>query len=306
MKKKKKQKKKNEDTAKLHSAVAVVNKLAKLNEGLAAVVGMYLAGDMDDKDSLEKYDELLQQLLAYESVLQFAPESTWPSLWAFARKGSALARDPTFRANLIARLLVVIPALGKVAHHEQARTARCSKALCMAADFVLRRAIDVTSRLKKNKPSDAAADPAKVAKQDFHLNGRCYNGPQFRNRPKYNGLPYDAKVERSVVTDSDGIGCPKHYSSYGTKGLTGGIMAIWCTHCICLGFHFIPKGEGCNDSSQLCSLSGPRRRRSLSMTSRARSLHIACCASLSSSRKLGFSSTISTRNVTRSARRLAS
>jgi hypothetical protein len=29
--------------------------------------------------------------------------------------------------------------------------------------------------------------------------------------------------------------------------LTGGIVAFWCTHSICVGFHFIPKGEGRND-----------------------------------------------------------
>ena len=24
-------------------------------------------------------------------------------------------------------------------------------------------------------------------------------------------------------------------------------MAAWCPHCVCLGFHCIPKGKGCND-----------------------------------------------------------
>lgn len=45
----------------------------------------------------------------------------------------------------------------------------------------------------------------------------------------------------------DGVGCPKHYQQYGVRGLTGGLMALWCTHSICYGFHCIPKGEGRND-----------------------------------------------------------
>jgi hypothetical protein len=60
-------------------------------------------------------------------------------------------------------------------------------------------------------------------------------------------MPHDSRVERSVVTTRDGIGCPKHFAVYGKKGYTGGLMAIWCTHSVCLGFHCIPKGEGHND-----------------------------------------------------------
>ena len=44
-----------------------------------------------------------------------------------------------------------------------------------------------------------------------------------------------------------GIGCNKFYEAYGKKGLTGGLMAAWCPHLVCLGFHCIPKGEGRND-----------------------------------------------------------
>jgi hypothetical protein len=44
------------------------------------------------------------------------------------------------------------------------------------------------------------------------------------------------------------IGCSKFYNQYQRDdGLTGGIMALWCTHGICLGFHCIPLGKGWND-----------------------------------------------------------
>ncbi|KZV90750.1 hypothetical protein EXIGLDRAFT_770508, partial [Exidia glandulosa HHB12029] len=55
--------------------------------------------------------------------------------------------------------------------------------------------------------------------------------------------------DRAVVTETGagGIGCNKFYETYGKRGQTGGLMAAWCPHCVCLGFHCIPKGEGRND-----------------------------------------------------------
>ncbi|EJD36135.1 hypothetical protein AURDEDRAFT_74537 [Auricularia subglabra TFB-10046 SS5] len=78
----------------------------------------------------------------------------------------------------------------------------------------------------------------------------CFYGlPRVRLRPEYPHLPGDRKVDRSVVTDTGagGIGCSKFYEANGIKGQTGGLMAAWCPHMVCLGFHCIPKGEGRND-----------------------------------------------------------
>ncbi|KAF8983781.1 hypothetical protein BDQ17DRAFT_1393914 [Cyathus striatus] len=44
-----------------------------------------------------------------------------------------------------------------------------------------------------------------------------------------------------------GAQCAKYFSQYSQQILTGGIMAVWCTHSICYGFHCIPTSEGCND-----------------------------------------------------------
>lgn len=68
--------------------------------------------------------------------------------------------------------------------------------------------------------------------------------PKIRERPKYPSLSHD---QRGEVAGSRGAKCSKYYSQYGEKRLTGGILATWCTHSICLGFHSIPKGEGRND-----------------------------------------------------------
>ncbi|KAE9385145.1 hypothetical protein BT96DRAFT_960793 [Gymnopus androsaceus JB14] len=56
--------------------------------------------------------------------------------------------------------------------------------------------------------------------------GRLYEWEKIRERPHYPHLPHDGKAD---------------------KRLTGGMMACWCTHSICYGFHCIPVGEGWND-----------------------------------------------------------
>jgi hypothetical protein len=68
--------------------------------------------------------------------------------------------------------------------------------------------------------------------------------PQIRHRPKYPKLRYDVEQEPKEKLKGK---CAKYYTQYATQKLTGGIMAVWCTHSICYGFHFIPKGEGRND-----------------------------------------------------------
>ncbi|KIK62162.1 hypothetical protein GYMLUDRAFT_165086, partial [Collybiopsis luxurians FD-317 M1] len=68
--------------------------------------------------------------------------------------------------------------------------------------------------------------------------------PQIRARPQYPKLPHDGKAD---VTKERSGNCCKYYETYSQKHLTGGIMACWCTHSICYGFHCIPVAEGRND-----------------------------------------------------------
>ncbi|KAF9012058.1 hypothetical protein BDQ17DRAFT_1387532 [Cyathus striatus] len=58
---------------------------------------------------------------------------------------------------------------------------------------------------------------------------------QIRHRPIYPGLKYDRSQDRGGKT------------GYSPKCLTGGIMAAWCTHSICHGFHSMPSSEGRDD-----------------------------------------------------------
>ncbi|EKM78196.1 hypothetical protein AGABI1DRAFT_28964, partial [Agaricus bisporus var. burnettii JB137-S8] len=73
--------------------------------------------------------------------------------------------------------------------------------------------------------------------------GCRYSMPQIRHRPQYPSFPHDISKEPK---ERGGL-CNKYYSEYGHNKLTGGIMAAWCTHSICYGFHCIPESEGRND-----------------------------------------------------------
>ncbi|KAF5331969.1 hypothetical protein D9611_008841 [Ephemerocybe angulata] len=67
---------------------------------------------------------------------------------------------------------------------------------------------------------------------------------KIRIRPRYSKLISDRKKADS---QRGGDTCGKFYSEYGEQSLTGGIMAVWCTHSVCYGFHCIPSSEGRND-----------------------------------------------------------
>ncbi len=72
-----------------------------------------------------------------------------------------------------------------------------------------------------------------------------YRRPPLRHRPYYQNKDND----NSTSADNSETGsCKKYYSTYKKKqSLTGGLMAFWCQHLVCLGFHKIPKAEGRND-----------------------------------------------------------
>lgn len=77
---------------------------------------------------------------------------------------------------------------------------------------------------------------------DWQRTGCFYGKAAYRPRPFYEGRDID-----QVGNFQDEGTCRKLYSTYGKNTLTGGLMAIWCPHLICLGFHKIPVAEGRND-----------------------------------------------------------
>ncbi|KAF8515124.1 hypothetical protein BU17DRAFT_76913 [Hysterangium stoloniferum] len=72
-----------------------------------------------------------------------------------------------------------------------------------------------------------------------------YGGPRLWVRPSYPGIPRDGLTEAEIMKEE--TECGKYYGQYKKARLTGGLMILWCTHSIGLGFHIMPKAEGCND-----------------------------------------------------------
>lgn len=56
----------------------------------------------------------------------------------------------------------------------------------------------------------------------------------------------DIEFEKEKEKEKEG-GCQKFYTSYTEKKQTGGVMALWCRHSVCLSFHCIPRADGRND-----------------------------------------------------------
>ncbi len=193
-------KQKKADKARLKTCVDILDELTDVNIALATLLGMYLNGDMDTPGNLKLYGDLLQQLLAHESVLQFAPEQSWPMLQALASSGYRKATQQSVLDDIIARLLVLVPAVGNVAHHELATTGRVSKVLCRIADFVVEQAIDIHVQLSRHDYNDAAVCSVQE-QEDWVESGSVWPTPHQRKRPIYKRIKDDGKVERSVVSD---------------------------------------------------------------------------------------------------------
>jgi len=64
-------------------------------------------------------------------------------------------------------------------------------------------------------------------------------------RLSYPGIPGDGLTEAEITKEE--TECRNYYSQYKKACLTGGLMILWCTHLIGLGFHIMPRPEGLKD-----------------------------------------------------------
>ncbi|KAE8184203.1 hypothetical protein CF336_g7887 [Tilletia laevis] len=100
----------------------------------------------------------------------------------------------------------------------------------------------------RTPPSSASASPP----ISYTKSGTLYGASQCRTRPTYPHLNEGQDMRNSekqarLEGADKGHQCRKFYDEYVKRQRTGGIMALWCTHCICVGFHVIPHAEGRND-----------------------------------------------------------
>ncbi|EKM81329.1 hypothetical protein AGABI1DRAFT_37971 [Agaricus bisporus var. burnettii JB137-S8] len=135
-----------------------------------------------------------------------------------------------------------IPCLYHLAAHQWTHNKKFSLDLLAAFNWIRERVNNVLlSTSPQNSPP--LIDPSATVDGGWKTSGCKYSLPQIRHRPQYPNMPSDISKEPK---ERGGI-CNKFYSEYGENKLTGGIMAAWCTHSICYGFHFIPESEGRND-----------------------------------------------------------
>ncbi|KAH7100812.1 hypothetical protein BKA62DRAFT_600832, partial [Auriculariales sp. MPI-PUGE-AT-0066] len=187
---------------------------------LSAMFRTFVVASYDNakEEVRQLYLNLLAQIFAYESILQFMPEHSFNAVhWLLADDEDAAAA-----------LLGTVPALGVIARLEIQTLGRYTRETKRIAAWLMERSATVRAKLPTHEP-----DPprARFVVADIPKTGSCWGRPRIRSRPSYPNLQGDSKTDRAVVTEelkAAGIGCSKYYETYGIHGQTGGILAAWC------------------------------------------------------------------------------
>ncbi|EJD47408.1 hypothetical protein AURDEDRAFT_163623 [Auricularia subglabra TFB-10046 SS5] len=119
------------------SLPGIVKELEPVNTGLATLFREHV------QSSWDKDLEPARALLAYESVLQFAPRDSWPSLQLVGQSGHERSAQA---------LLRTVPALGRVLRLELQQDKKISVELKDVAAFVVQRATRARASLAANNP----------------------------------------------------------------------------------------------------------------------------------------------------------
>ncbi|KAH8105834.1 hypothetical protein BXZ70DRAFT_1036489, partial [Cristinia sonorae] len=189
------------------------------------------------------YRTLLSQISAPDIALQLVPFKAIPILRSMT--------DPNYDVPVWLQSLV--PAMGHAinSHRTNSNGHRVPLPLELraVAGWMADRANDVYSRLAQHDPAPIQVHGADNLGSwgDWRQTGTCYGLPQIRSRRVYPKLRNDGSPTDRLPEDKSDSGCNKYYSTYSKSNLAGGIMVLWCTHSICLGFHTMPVAEGRND-----------------------------------------------------------
>jgi Kyakuja-Dileera-Zisupton transposase len=208
----------------------IVGDLAK---ALGECLNLYLELPRERHPKLSnRIRQLLRQLFANDSILQLvSPNAIRP-----LKKYSVGEIDDKLAPN--------IPAFGMILQNlsDQGIALRVhlalrslGLALAVQAELVLKDLI-----LRRKIIIDEREDL--VNEQNWEVTGSCYGRSMKRIRPFYEGRDGSRK-ERCT----DEQICQKFYETYKKDKLTGGLMALWCPHLVCLGFHKMPRAEGRDD-----------------------------------------------------------
>ena len=182
---------------------------------------------------MKRFRQLLQQIFSADSVLQLVPSAAITHLRSYSETGTTSKS-----------LLALVPAFGMLYCNLSSLSDRGLqdlrvdiethlKALC---GVLAERANDVFNDLCQSRNitrSDQICQPV-YHHNDWSSSG-CYYGKQpYRSWPLYERRDIQAKEESFKKLKDE---CTKLYNTYSKNNLTGGLMAFWCPHLVCLGFH---------------------------------------------------------------------
>ncbi|KAF9230279.1 hypothetical protein BU15DRAFT_83840 [Melanogaster broomeanus] len=209
--------------------ISNIVKLANLYPQLWSFIQLYIRNSVTSI-YYKSYRDFIQQIAAPDIVLQLVPLSAVEALEHLDRSGVA---QPWLQC--------LCPAIGAVINVHVSGGFTIPPELRRLAGWMAARASAVFSALAQHDPGMVTVSPA----EDWHKTGTYYGLPAIRRRRVYSKLKYDTQpLDRDAEEMGD---CNKFYKTYSKNNLTGGILVLWCTHSICLGFHSIPIAEGRND-----------------------------------------------------------
>jgi Kyakuja-Dileera-Zisupton transposase len=202
--------------------------------------------ECDHSGIINRIRQLLRQLFASESILQLVSASAVAPLERYSEG----YLDPTLAPN--------IPAFGMIIQNfkevnanvkETVETRLKPLALQLAA-----RSKEVAGNLISHRTVVLEANAPQIwDPHEWELTGCFYGRGLRRVRPFYEGLDSPEGEIGDLNRHTTHL-CQKYFETYKKDRLTGGLMALWCPHLICLGFHKMPKAEGRDDvfSALLC------------------------------------------------------
>ena len=183
-----------------------------------------------------RYKHLLLQVFSSDSVLQIVPHAAIPLLLEYSTTG-----------HISDKLPPLIPGLGMLFVNktpdrlESEELQGLGRVLANRAQVMYEKLLEGRNNVICDTP-----EPPAYYSGDWEDTGSFYGRPPLRHRPYYQNR--DNSNSTSSADKSDSGFCQKYYSTYKKQqSLTGGLMAFWCPHLICLGFHKIPRAEGRND-----------------------------------------------------------
>jgi Kyakuja-Dileera-Zisupton transposase len=171
------------------------------------------------------------QVFSPDSVLQLVPNAAISLLLEYSAGGPIPERLPS-----------LIPALGMIFLNTPTDYINFQDLRNLSGVLANRAKVSFDDLVQNRDIIRNAHEQPSYSPREWEDTGSFYGHAPLRHRPFYEGRDNDATVD-SAETGS----CKKYYSTYKKQTLTGGLMAIWCPHLICLGFHKIPKAEGRND-----------------------------------------------------------